>query len=108
MADAEQKKGYMRLNHFHGLRLESNDFQVGEEYHTNKKKLHNKVFHGYGVVQGYMDGLMVVARKFKLPATAYVVIKFVDEPTDFVVNAANPKYKGHKRVLETSKIEIVA
>src|SRR4051812_35847304 len=143
MADAEQKKGYMRLNHFHGLRLESQDFQVGEEYHVNKKRLHNKVFHGYGVVQGYMEGCRVLGRKrgdlsievtpgyaidgegndiflhetevktvdagkFKLPATAYVVIKFVDEPTDFVVNAANPKYKGHKRVLETSKIEIVA
>jgi hypothetical protein len=143
MADADSKKGFLRLNHFHGLRLESNDFQVGEEYHCNKKKLHNKVFHGYGVVQGYMDGLQVLARKrgdmsvevtpgyaidgegndlflhetevktvdpgkFKLPATAYIVIKYVDEPTEFVVNAANPKYKGHKRVLETSKIEIVA
>jgi hypothetical protein len=143
MADAETKKGYLRLNHFHGLRLESNDFQVGEEYHCNKRKLHNKVFHGYGVVQGYMEGLRVLGRKrgdmsievtpgyaidgegndiflhetevktidagkFKLPTTVYVVCKYVDEPTDFVVNAANPKYKGHKRVLETSKVEIVA
>ncbi len=143
MADAETKKGYLRLNHFHGLRLESQDFQVGEDYHCNKKKLHNKVFHGFGIVQGYMEGLRVLGRKrgdmsvevtpgyaidgegndiflhetevktvdpgkFKLPATAYIIVKFVDEPTDFVVNAANPKYKGHKRVLEASKIEIVA
>src|SRR5206468_10723597 len=50
----------------------------------------------------------VDAGKIKLPGTAYVVIKYVDEPTDFVVNAANPKYKGHKRVIETSKIEVVA
>jgi len=143
MAEADTKKGYMRLNHFHGLRLESQDFQVGEDYHCNKKKLHNKVFHGFGVVQGYMDGLQILARKrgdlsvevapgyaidgegndiflhetevksvdpgkFKLPNTVYFVLKYVDEPTEFVVNAANPKYKGHKRVLETSKIEITA
>jgi len=145
---AEDRKGYVRLNHFQGLRLESEDFQVGERYHIEKHKLHNKVFHGFGVVQGWTPtgpgkGLQVLGRKrgdmsievtpgyaidaegndiflhetvvqtidpgkFKLPATAFVVIKYVDEPTDFVVNAANPKYKGHRRVVETSKVEIVA
>lgn len=148
MADAGEKKGYVRLNHFHGLRLESEDFQVGERYHVEKKKLHNRVFHGFGVVQGWTPqgpgkGLTVIGRKrgdmsievtpgyaidgegndvflhetvvqtidpgkYKLPTTVYVVIKYVDEPTDFVVNAANPKYKGHRRVVETSKVEVVA
>lgn len=148
MADGETKKGYVRLNHFHGLRLESDDFQTGEKYHVDKKKLHNKVFHGFGVVQGWTPtgpgkGLHVLGRKrgdmsievtpgygidgegndifshetvvqtidpgkFKLPTTLFVVLKYVDEPTDFVVNAANPKYKGHRRIVETSKIEVVA
>jgi len=143
MADEGDKKGFLRLNHFHGLRLESQDFQVGEKYHVDKKKLHNKVFHGAGIIEGYMEGLRVLGRrrgdmsiditpgygidgegndiflwepevktidpgKYKLPQSVYIVIKFVDEPTDFVVNAANPKYKGHRRVLETCKVEIVA
>ena len=30
MAD-ETPKGYLRLNHFHGLRLESEDFETGEK-----------------------------------------------------------------------------
>lgn len=144
---AEERKGYLRLNHFHGLRLESTDFQVGETYHLEKKRLHNRVFHGFGVVSGYSPsgdggGLRVIGRrrgdmsleitpgyaidgegndvflwetevknidpsKFRLPQTAYIVLKYVDEPTEFTVNAANPKYKGHRRVLEASKIEII-
>lgn len=147
MAD-DGKRGYVRLNHFHGLRLESTDFQVGEQYHVDMKRLHNKVFHGHGIVSGYAPagsrgGLSVVARrrgdtsvevhpgyaidaeghdillwdpeiktidpsKFRLPQDVFVVLKFVDEPTEFIVNAANPKYKGHRRVLETSKVEVVA
>lgn len=146
---ADERKGYIRLNHFHGLRLESPDFQVGESYHVEKKKLHNRVFHGYGVIAGFSpanddgDGLRVLSRrrgdlsvevspgfaidgegndvfvwepevkqidasKFRLPQDVFVVLKYVDEPTEFTVNAANPKYKGHRRVLETSKIEVVA
>jgi len=146
---AEDRRGYVRLNHFHGLRLESTDFQIGESYHLEKKKLHNRVFHGYGVVVGENpanedgDSLRVACRrrgdmsievspgyaidgegndvflwetkvenidpsKFRLPQDAYVVLKYVDEPTEFTVNAANPKYKGHRRVLETSKVEVVA
>ncbi|MFC1705417.1 hypothetical protein ACFL59_01175 [Planctomycetota bacterium] len=143
----DDKKGFLRLNHFHGLRLESTDFQVGETYHLEKKKLHNRVFHSYGVVEGYSasgegGGLRVLGRrrgdmsveiapgyaldgegndvflhetevkqidpsKYRLPQDVFIVLKYVDEPTEFTVNAANPKYKGHKRVLETSKVEIV-
>jgi hypothetical protein len=140
---ADEKKGYFRLNHFHGLRLESTDFQVGERYHIEKMKLHNRTFHSHGVVPGFEDELKVVGRrrgdmslevlpgyaidadghdifvwdvevktvdpgKFRLPATAYVVLKYVDEPTEFVVNPANPKYKGHRRILETYKIEVTS
>ena len=48
---AEQtRKGYLRLNHFHGLRLESEDFETGEKYHVEKHRLHNRLMHGAGVV----------------------------------------------------------
>ena len=62
MAD-EIAKGYLRLNHFHGLRLESEDFETGEKYHVDKRKLHNKVCHGRGVIPRYSGQLRVTARK---------------------------------------------
>ncbi len=137
------KEGYIRLNHFHGLRLESEDFEAGERYHNDKHKLHQARFHSPGVVANYGDELDVRARRrgdltfevypgycidgegsdiflrevkvetvdlgqFRLPCTVYATIKFVDEPTEFVVNKANPKYKGHRRILETSKLEVTA
>lgn len=44
--------------------------------------------------------------KFKLPQSAYIVIKYFDDPTDFIVNKANPQYKGHQRICERAKLEI--
>ena len=142
MAD-DTRKGYMRLNHFHGLRLESEDFETGERYHQEKRKLHNRCLHGWGVVPRQEGGLKVVARRRgdmsldvspgyaldasgndlllpeprivtidpgkqlpQLPATAHLVLKYVDEPIDFVVNKANPKFKGHRRIHETVRIDV--
>lgn len=144
MAD-ETVKGYLRLNHFHGLRLESEDFETGEKYHVEKRKLHNKVCHGRGVIPRYAGQFKVGARRRgdlsvevmpgyaidgegndillwepkivtidpakhvpKMPGHAYVNAKYVDEPSDFVVNKANPKFKGHRRVLETCRIDVEA
>lgn len=135
-------KGFLRLNHFHGLRLESEDFETGERYHVDKRKLHNRVLHGCGVVRRFMGELRVAGRRRgdmsvdvspgyaldgqgndlilweprivtidpgklpKLPVTAHVVLKYVDEPVDFVVNKANPKFKGHRRIFETVRIDV--
>jgi hypothetical protein len=144
MAD-EAAKGYLRLNHFHGLRLESEDFETGEKYHVDKRKLHNKICHGRGVVPRYSGQLKVVARKRgdlsvevmpgyaldgegndivlwepkivvidpakhapKMPGHVFVNVRYVDEPTDFVVNKANPKFKGHRRILETCRVDVEA
>ena len=115
----DTEKGFKRLNHFHGLRLESDDFQTGERYHVDKRKLHNRVCHGYGVVRRFMGELKVVARRRgdmsvdvspgyaidgegndlilwdpqivtidlaklpKVPCTAHIVLKYVDEPFDY-------------------------
>lgn len=135
-------KGFLRLNHFHGLRLESEDFETGERYHVDKHKLHNRILHGSGVVRRFMGELRVASRRRgdmsvdvspgyaldgqgndlllweprivtidagklpKLPVTAHVVLKYVDEPVDFVVNKANPKFKGHRRIFETVRIDV--
>jgi hypothetical protein len=142
MAD-EIAKGYLRLNHFHGLRLESEDFETGEKYHVDKRKLHNKVCHGRGVIPRFSGQLKVTGRKRgdlsvevmpgyaidadgndiilwepkivtidpgkhvqKMPGHVFVNVKYVDEPTDFVVNKANPKFKGHRRILETCRVDV--
>ena len=139
----ETRQGYLRLNHFHGLRLESDDFQTGERYHLEKRKLHNKLLHGYGVVPRWQGELKVMSRRRgdmsvdvnsgyaldgegndlilwdpkivtidpgkqlpQLPATCYIVLKYVEDPVDFVVNKANPKFKGHRRIFETVRVDV--
>lgn len=142
MAD-DARQGYLRLNHFHGLRLESEDFQTGERYHVEKRKLHNRSLHGYGLVPHWRGELKVVGRRRgdmsvdvnagyaidgegndvilwdpkivsidpgkqlpQLPATCYVVLKYVEDPVEFVVNKSNPKFKGHRRIYETCRIDV--
>lgn len=141
----QNKQGFLRLNHFHGLRLESEDFETGEKYHLEKRKLHNKMLHGQGIVRRWQGELKVASRRRgdmsvdvntgyaidgngndlilwepkivtidpgkqlpKLPATAHIVLKYVDEPVDFVVNKANPKFKGHRRIFETVRVDVEA
>ncbi|MBL4846156.1 MAG: hypothetical protein JKY65_11565 [Planctomycetes bacterium] len=142
MAD-DARQGYLRLNHFHGLRLESEDFQTGERYHVEKRKLHNRSLHGHGLVPHWRGELKVIGRRRgdmsidvnagyavdgegndvilwdpkivsidpakqlpQLPATCYIVLKYVEDPVEFVVNKANPKFKGHRRIYETCRIDV--
>ena len=44
---------------------------------------------------------------FKLPQTVYIVIKYIEELTDFVSYRANLEYKGHRRISEQIKIEAI-
>src|SRR6478736_909696 len=44
--------------------------------------------------------------EFKLPQTIYVVLRFVEELSDFIAYKENLEYKGHRRVLESCKVEI--
>ena len=44
--------------------------------------------------------------EFRLPQTIYVVLRFYEELTDFIAYKENLEYKGHRRVLETCKIEV--
>jgi hypothetical protein len=44
--------------------------------------------------------------EWKLPQTVYIAVEFVAEPLDFIVNKANPQYKGHRRVLETARVQL--
>jgi hypothetical protein len=44
---------------------------------------------------------------FKLPQTVYVVLKYVEDLTDFVSYRANLEYKGHRRISEQVKIDVL-
>ncbi|MCE9573714.1 MAG: hypothetical protein K8W52_11215 [Deltaproteobacteria bacterium] len=44
--------------------------------------------------------------EFRLPQTIYVVLRFYEELTDFIAYKENLEYKGHRRVLESCKVEV--
>jgi hypothetical protein len=48
----------------------------------------------------------IVPEEYKLPQTLYIVLRFVEELTDFIAYKENLEYKGHRRVLESCKVEI--
>jgi hypothetical protein len=41
-----------RLRFFDGQFLTANDFQAEQEYHIEKRRFHNRMLHGVGVVEG--------------------------------------------------------
>ncbi len=44
--------------------------------------------------------------EFKLPQTIYIVLRYYEELTDFIAYKENLEYKGHRRVLESCRIEL--
>ncbi len=68
---------------------------------------------GYAIDgQGHDLHLMDAAIKnispeeFRLPQTIYIVLRYYEELTDFIAYKENLEYKGHRRVLETCKVEL--
>ncbi len=68
---------------------------------------------GYGV-DGIGNDLMIFdatirninLEEFKLPQTIYIVLRYYEELTDFIAYKENLEYKGHRRVLESCKVEL--
>ncbi|MEJ7600564.1 MAG: hypothetical protein WKG01_21840 [Kofleriaceae bacterium] len=44
--------------------------------------------------------------EFRLPQTIYIVLRYFEELTDFIAYKENLEYKGHRRVLESCRVEI--
>ncbi len=44
--------------------------------------------------------------EFRLPQTVYIVLRYYEELTDFIAYKENLEYKGHRRVLESCRIEL--
>jgi len=44
--------------------------------------------------------------EYRLPQTLYLVLRFAEELTDFIAYKENLEYKGHRRILEKTTVEI--
>lgn len=42
----------------------------------------------------------------KLPATVFVVLKYIEEPTHFIKYRQYPDYKGHRRIAERARVDL--
>jgi len=136
-----EQQGFKRINFFKGFLTTERDWNEAEQYHIDKRKLQNRMFHAPGVVYGYGGDLKVTARargdlsievqpgyavdgsgndlhvphaviksvnleELRLPQTLYVVLRYYEELTDFIAYKENLEYKGHRRVLESCKVEL--
>ncbi len=134
------ERNYKRLNFFRGFRTTEKDWNDSEQYHNEKRKLHNRMMHGPGIVPHALGGLRVSGRgrgelavevqsgyavdgsghdiflwepeikqlnpaDFKLPTTAYLVVRYIEEFSDFISYKENLDFKGHRRVTESAKVE---
>jgi hypothetical protein len=139
---AEETTGFRRVNFFTGFQAGADDFNELVRYDVEKHKLHNRLFHGPGVLAGELGGLKVSARgrgdlsveiasghamdgdgndlylaaaalktldpaDFKLPQTVYIVLKYVEDLSDFVSYRGNLEYKGHRRIAEEVKVDAI-
>ena len=57
-----EDQGFKRINFFKGFVTTTKDWNDAEQYHVEKHKLHNRCFHGAGVVPGYRQEMKVNAR----------------------------------------------
>jgi hypothetical protein len=44
--------------------------------------------------------------ELRLPQTVYIVLRYYEELTDFIAYKENLEYKGHRRVLESCRVEL--
>jgi len=56
---------FKRANFFPGLQAGPGFWNKIEDYHFNKERLYNSLFHGYGIVPDYLDSLHIQAEKTK-------------------------------------------
>lgn len=133
---------FKRINFFEGFFTTDDDWNAGEAYHVEKRRLHNRVFHQPGIVPVLGGGLKVTSRgrgdlsfevapgfaidgrgneivlrepavriidveKLRLPQTVYVGIRYFEEPADFIAYKENPRFKGHRRIEEKCRVEVL-
>src|SRR3569833_2958823 len=55
-------QGFKRINFFKGFLTTEKDWNDAARYHIDKRRLHNRMLHSPGVVNGYQGDLRVKAR----------------------------------------------
>ena len=55
------KDGFKRINFFKGFFTQAEDWQSAQQYHIEKRKIHNRFLHIPGIVYGCLDNLNVTA-----------------------------------------------
>lgn len=50
--------------------------------------------------------LQLELEDLKLPQTVFIVLRYLEQETDFIAYKENAAYKGHRRILETCKVEV--
>lgn len=94
---------FKRANFFPGLQVGPNYWNRIEDYHFEKEKLYNRLFHGFGVVPNFMDSLHVQAEKTKGGLITFIVGRglcfdghgnplFLNEPQVIVFDAKKYTY----------------
>lgn len=94
---------FKRANFFPGLQVGPNYWNKIEDYHFEKEKLYNKLFHGIGVVPDFLDSLHVQAEKTKGGLITFIVGRgicfdgvghplFLNEPQVLVFDSKKYKY----------------
>lgn len=58
-----ENKPFKRINFFPGFVTTADDWNAAEDYHNEKRKLHNRCLHTPGIVRGYLKNLDVNASK---------------------------------------------
>ncbi len=61
---------------------------------------------GHDLVLSETQIKTIVPEEYKLPTQLYVVLRFAEELTDFIAYKENLEYKGHRRVMESARVEI--
>ena len=61
MAD-QSPAAFKRINFFRGFMTTEQDWNDAEQYHIDKRKLHNRVLHAPGVIPHHAGGFRVAAR----------------------------------------------
>lgn len=64
---------FKRANFFPGLQVGPNYWNKIEDYHFEKEKIYNKLFHGFGIVPGFLDSLHVQTNKTKGGLITFIV-----------------------------------
>lgn len=124
---------FKRLNFFTGFFTTEEDWNEGERYHLEKRKLHNRGLHTPGIIEGLnvepladgglcvrvtagaaLDGdgnliylpratTVCVPESIELPALVYITIEFNEKESNRVDNVQDPDFSGYTRITEEAK-----